>query len=70
MPPTTTIHLVHQWFITKILWTPTMWGLRKQNVFSYVKMLWEMMAQLGHSNKVNDWLLCIFIIDNDNVKMV
>ena len=26
---------------------------KTQNVFSYVKMLWEMMTQFGHSNKVH-----------------
>jgi len=41
---------------------------KTQNVFSYVKMLREMMAQLEHSNKVNYRLLCLFITNNDNVK--
>jgi len=35
MPPTTTMHLVHQWFMTKILWTPTIRRLRKHRMFSH-----------------------------------
>jgi hypothetical protein len=56
MPPT-----------TNALWYKYYEFQQYDDVFSYVKMLWEMMAHTAHSNKVNDWLLFLFITDNDNL---
>lgn len=69
MPPTTTLHLVHQCFMTKILWTPTMRWLRIYRMFSRMSRCYEKWWHTSDaaSNRVNDWLLFLFITDNDNI---